>query len=88
MKDNMKKLSLIVKSQETFGISLWVDKTFDEEHDSDVMKKLLKDFPKESRRTIFPQRDEVEMMNEGEMKNEPEFYLTKDGVVKSVSLDS
>ncbi len=85
---NKKKLSLIVKSQETFGISLWVDKTFDEEHDSDVMKKLLKDFPKESRRTIFPERDEVEMMNEGEMKNIPQHYLTKDGVVKSVSLDS
>jgi len=87
MKDNMKKLSLIVKSQETFGISLWVDKTFDEEHDSDVMKKLVKDFPKDSRRTIFPERDEVEMMNEGEMKVEPQHYL-KDGVVKSVSLDS
>ena len=86
MKDNMKKLSLIVKSQETFGISLWVDKTFDEEHDSDVMKKLLKDFPKESRRTIFPERDEVEMMNEGEMKNEPLHYLTKDGVVKSLTV--
>ena len=83
---NKKKLSLIVKSQEYFGISLWVDKTFDEEHDSDVMKKLLKDFPKESRRTIFPQRDEVEMMNEGEMKNEPEFYLTSDGVVKSLTV--
>ena len=88
MKDNMKKLSLIVKSQETFGISLWVDKTFDEEHDSDVMKKLLNDFPKESRRTIFPERDEVEMMNTGQMKVEPQHYLTKDGVVKSVSLDS
>ena len=85
---NKKKLSLIVKSQETFGISLWVDKSFDEEHDSDVMKKLLKDFPKSKRRVIFPQRDEVEMMNEGEMKNIPQHYLTKDGVVKSVSLDS
>ena len=81
--ENKKKLSLIVKSQEYFGISLWVDKTFDEEHDSDVMKKLLKDFPKDSRRTIFPERDEVEMMNEGEMKVEPLHYL-KDGVVKSI----
>ena len=81
-----KKMCLIVKSEETFGISLWVDKTFDEEHDSDVMKKLLKDFPKDSRRTIFPERDEVEMMNEGEMKNEPEFYLTKDGLVKSLTV--
>ena len=86
MKDK-KKLSLIVKSQETFGISLWVDKTFDEEHDSDVMKKLLKDFPKESRRTIFPERDEVDMINEGEdIKVEPEFYLSSDGIVKSITV--
>ncbi len=86
MKDNMKKLSLIVKSQETFGISLWVDKTFDEEHDSDVMKKLLKDFPIESRRTIFPERDEVEMINEGEdIKVEPEYYLNKEGEVESLT---
>jgi hypothetical protein len=83
---NKKKLSLIVKSEETFGISLWVDKDFDEEYNSDVMKKLLNDFPRDSRRTIFPERDEVEMMNEGEMKNEPKFYLTKDGVVKSLTV--
>ena len=43
-----KKLSLIVKSQEYFGISLWVDKNFDEEYNSPVMKKLLNDFPKYS----------------------------------------
>ena len=79
-----KKLSLIVKSQEYFGISLWVDNDFDEEYDSDVMKKLLNDFPKSKRRVIFPQRDEVEMMNEGQMKVEPQHYL-KDGVVKSIS---
>ena len=79
-----KKLSLIVKSQEYFGISLWVDKNFDEEYDSDVMKKLLNDFPKSKRRVIFPQRDEVEMMNEGQMKVEPQHYL-KNGVVKSIS---
>ena len=85
---NKKKLSLIVKSQETFGISLWVNEDFDEEYNSPVMKKLLNDFPKSKRRVIFPQRDEVEMMNEGEMKNIPQHYLTKDGVVKSVSLDS
>ena len=83
--ENKKKLSLIVKSQEYFGISLWVNEDFDEEHDSDVMKKLLKDFPKSKRRVIFPQRDEVEMMNEGEMKVEPLHYL-KDGVVKSLTV--
>ena len=77
---------MIEKSQEYFGISLWVDNDFDDEYDSDVMKKLLKDFPKESRRTIFPERDEVEMMNEGQMKVEPQHYLTKDGVVKSLTV--
>ena len=83
---NKKKLCLIVKRQEYYGISLWVDNDFDEEYDSDVMKKLLNDFPKSKRRVIFPQRDEVEMMNEGEMKNEPKHYLTKDGVVKSLTV--
>jgi len=79
-----KKICMIVKSEETFGISLWVNEDFDEEYNSPVMKKLLKDFPKSKRRVIFPQRDEVEMMNEGQMKNIPRHYLTSDGSVKSV----
>ena len=78
-----KKMCLIVKSEETFGISLWVDEDFDEEHESPVMKKILRDFPKDKRKVIFPQRDEIEMENEGEMKVEPQHYL-KDGVVKSI----
>ena len=77
---------MIVQSEETIGISLWVSKEFDEEYDSPVMKKLLEDFPKESRRIIFSQRDDVQMLNEGEMKNEPQFYLYKDGVVKSLTV--
>ncbi len=48
---------------------VWVNEDFDEEYDSPVMKKLLNDFPKSKRRVIFPQRDEVDMMNEGEMKD-------------------
>ena len=81
-----KKLCLVVKSEETFGVSLWVDEDFDEEYNSPVMKKLLNDFPKSKRRRIFPKRDEVQMMNEGKMKVEPEFYLTNDGVVKSLTV--
>jgi len=85
MKDNMKKLSLIVKSQETFGISLWVSQEFDEEHDSDVMKKLLKDFPIESRRSII-KSEEIDLINEGEdIKVKPEYYLNKEGEVKSLT---
>ena len=83
----MKKYCLIVKSEEYSGISLWVDDFFDEDWDSPILKGVLKDFPKESRRTIFPERDEVNMINEGErIKVEPEFYLTKDGVVKSLTV--
>lgn len=64
-----------------------VDDKFDEDYDSPILKGVLKDFPKESRRTIFPERDEVEMINDGgEIKIEPEFYLNKDGVVKSLTV--
>ena len=83
----MKKYCVIVKTESYSGITLMVDDDFDEDSDSPILKKVLKDFPKESRRTIFPERDEVEMINEGEdIKIEPEFYLTKDGVVKSITV--
>ena len=77
---------MIVKTEYYSGITLMVQDDFDEEYDSDVMKKLLKDFPKESRRTIFPERDEVEMINEGnDIKIEPEYYLNKEGEVRSLT---
>ena len=83
----MKKYCMIVKTESYYGITLMVDDDFDESYDSLVLKKVLKDFPKESRRTIFPERDEVDMINEGEdIKVEPEFYLTSDGVVKSLTV--
>ena len=83
----MKKYCMIVKTEEYSGITLMVDDDFDEDYDSLVLKKVLKDFPKDSRRTIFPERDEVNMINEGEdIKVEPEFYLSKDGVVKSLTV--
>ena len=84
MKDNMKKLSLIVKSEEWYGISLYVGEDFEEEYNSPVMKKILRDFPKDKRKVIFPQRDEIEMENEGQMKNIPKHYLTSKGNIKSV----
>ena len=37
--------------------------------------------------TSMVERDEVEMINEGEdIKVESEFYLTKDGLVKSLTV--
>ena len=83
----MKKYCMIVKTESYSGITLMVDDDFDEDYDSLVLKKVLKDFPKESRRIILPERDEVDMINEGEdIKVEPEFYLTSDGVVKSLTV--
>ena len=83
----MKKYCMIVKTESYSGITLMVEDDFDEDYDSLVLKKVLKDFPKDSRRTIFPERDEVDMINEGEdIKVEPEYYLNKDGVVKSLTV--
>ncbi len=83
----MKKYCMIVKTESYYGITLMVDDDFDEDYDSLVLKKVLKDFPKESRRPIFPEHDEVEMINEGEdIKVQPEFYLTNDGKVKSLTV--
>ena len=83
----MKKYCMVVRTESYSGITLMVDDDFDEDYDSLVLKKVLKDFPKESRRTILPERDEVDMINEGEdIKVEPEFYLTKDGLVKSLTV--
>ena len=76
-----KKLCLIVKSEEYYGISLWVDKNFDEDYNSPVMEKIVRDFPKSKRKVIIPRYDEVDIQNEGKMKIEPEHYL-KDGVIK------
>jgi len=53
---------------------------------SPILKGVLKDFPVESRRSIF-KSEEIDIINEGEdIKVEPEFYLTSDGVVKSITV--
>ena len=82
----MKKYCMIVKSEEYSGISLMVEDDFDEDFDSPILKGVLKDFPVESRRSII-KSEEIDLINEGEdIKIEPEFYLTKDGVVKSLTV--
>ena len=83
---DMKKYCMIVKTESYSGISLWVDDSFDEDWDSPILKGVLKDFPVESRRSII-KSEEIDLINEGEdIKVEPEFYLTSDGVVKSITV--
>ena len=77
---------MIVKSEEYSGITLMVDDDFDEEWDSPILKGVLKDFPVESRRSII-KSEEIDIINEGnDIKIEPEYYLNKDGEVKSLSI--
>ena len=83
---DMKKYCMIVKTESYSGITLMVDDDFDEEWDSPILKGVLKDFPIESRRSII-KTDEIDVINEGDdIKVEPEFYLTKDGLVKSLTV--
>ena len=50
------------------------------------MKGVLKDFPVESRRSII-KSEEIDIINEGDdIKIEPEYFLSKDGRVKSLSI--
>ena len=53
-----------------------VDEDFDEEGDSEILKGVLRDFPKSSRRTII-QGQEIIVINEGEMRVVPDYYLNK-----------
>ena len=77
---------MIVKSEEYSGITLMVDDDFDEDWDSPILKGVLKDFPIESRRSII-KSEEIDIINEGnDIKIEPEYYLNKDGEVKSLSI--
>ena len=81
----MKKYCMIVKSEEYSGITLMVDDDFDEDWDSPILKGVLKDFPIESRRSII-KSEEIDIINEGDdIKIEPEYYLNKEGEVKSLT---
>ena len=77
---------MIVKTEEYSGITLMVEDDFDEDWDSPILKGVLKDFPIESRRSII-KSEEIDIINEGEdIKIEPQHYLTKDGLVKSLTV--
>ena len=76
---------MIVKTEEYSGITLMVDDDFDEDFDSPILKGVLKDFPVESRRSII-KSEEIDIINEGDdIKIEPEYYLNKEGEVRSLT---
>ena len=80
----MKKYCLIVKSEEYSGISFWGQDSFDEDWDSPILKKVLRDFPKKERRTII-KGEEIDIINEGSsIKVEPKYYLNKGNLEKLI----
>ena len=80
----MKKYCLIVKSEEYSGITLLVEDSFDEDWDSPILKKVLRDFPKKERRTII-KGEEIDIINEGSsIKVEPKYYLNKGNLEKLI----
>ena len=74
--DDKKKFCMIVKEEWVYGISFLVDEDFGENGDSEILKGVLRDFPKSSRRTII-QDQEIMVINEGEMRVVPDYYLNK-----------
>ena len=74
--DDKKKFCMIVKEEWVYGMSFLVDEDFDENGDSEILKGVLRDFPKSSRRTII-QGQEIMVINEGEMRVVPDYYLNK-----------
>ena len=83
--DNMKKMCLIVNREEYYGITLFVDKDFDEDWDSPILKGVLKDFPIQERRTII-KGETIEIINEGdEIKVNPQYYLNKSGHLENLN---
>lgn len=79
-----KKYVLIVKEESIYGIELLVDEDFDPDHDSQIIKDLVRDYPKSSRRRIMG-GSEIMVSNEGEdIKVEPEYYLNKSGNLEKI----
>jgi len=79
-----KKYVLIVKEESIYGIEVMVDEDFDPDHDSQIIKDLVRDYPTSSRRRIMG-GSEILVSNEGDdIKVEPEYYLNKSGNLEKV----
>ena len=77
--DDKKKFCIIVYEEWVYGITFLVDEDFDEDGDSEILKGVLKNFPKGERRIII-KGEEIEIINEGDsIKVEPGYYLNKSG---------
>ena len=73
----MKKYCIIVYEEWMYGITFFVEEDFEEDGDSEILKGVLRDFPKGERRIIVG-GEEIMVMSEGsDIKIEPKYYLNK-----------
>jgi hypothetical protein len=81
----MKKYCIIVYEEWCYGITLLVDEDFDEDGDSEILKGVLRDFPKGERRIIVG-GEEIMVMSEGsDIKIGPKYYLNKSGNLEKLN---
>ena len=79
-----KKYVLIVKEESIYGIEVMVDEDFDPDHNSQIIKNLVRDYPTSSRRRIMG-GSEILVSNEGDdIKVEPKYYLNKGNLEKLI----
>ena len=79
-----KKYVLIVKEESIYGIEIMVDQDFDPDHNSQIIKDLVRDYPTSSRRRIMG-GSEILVSNEGDdIKVEPKYYLNKGNLEKLI----
>ena len=80
-----KKYVLIVKEESIYGIEVMVDVDFDPDHDSQIIKDLVRDYPTSSRRRIMG-GSEILVSNEGDdIKVNPQYYLNKSGHLENLN---
>ena len=81
----MKKYCIIVYEEWMYGITFFVEEDFEEDGDSEILKGVLKDFPKGERRIIVG-GEEIMVMSEGsDIKIEPKYYLNKSGNLEKLN---
>ena len=81
----MKKYCIIVYEEWMYGITFFVEEDFEEDGDSEILKGVLRDFPKSSRRIIVG-GEEIMVMSEGsDIKIKPEYYLNKSGNIEKLN---
>jgi len=81
----MKKYVSIVKEESIYGIEVMVEESFDPDHDSQIIKDLVRDYPTSSRRRIMGGSENLVSKEGDDIKVKPHFYLNKSGELENLN---